>query len=334
MTYETFLSAVHPDDRAYVDQKWTAALRGEPYDIEHRIIVAGGIKWVRERAGLEFDPQGTLLGGFGTVQDITERKQTRAGLQAHREQLPPSTRNSRHRQEELTTLNEELQAQTEELIKAYQELHQADRQKNEFLAVLSHELRNPLTPISNSLHILDRAVPGGEQAGRAKAVIDRQVGQLVRLVDDLLDLTRITQNKVELQRRRLDLNEIVRRTVEDHRSLFEKNGVHLEAEFAQSAVLIQADGARLEQVVGNLLLNAGKFTSRGGSTRVSVAVQYGRARAHDTRRGHGRRHTAGDAPPALPAIHAGADDHRPEPRGAWAGTGHLQGAWSNCTAAR
>jgi PAS domain S-box-containing protein len=78
MTYETFLAAVHPDDREYVDGKWTAALHGEDYDIEHRIILGDRVKWVRERAGLEFDEGGLLLGGFGTVQDITERKQAEA----------------------------------------------------------------------------------------------------------------------------------------------------------------------------------------------------------------------------------------------------------------
>jgi len=75
MTYETFLSSVHLEDREYVDQKWTAALRGEPYDIEHRIIVGDEVKWIRERAELEFDSRGLLKGGFGTAQDITERKQ-------------------------------------------------------------------------------------------------------------------------------------------------------------------------------------------------------------------------------------------------------------------
>jgi PAS domain S-box-containing protein len=74
MTYETFLSSVHPEDREYVDRKWAAALRGEPYDVEHRIIVDDEVKWVRERAELEFDSKGELKGGFGTVQDITERK--------------------------------------------------------------------------------------------------------------------------------------------------------------------------------------------------------------------------------------------------------------------
>ena len=74
MTYETFLSSVHPEDREYVDRRWAAALRGEPYDVEHRIIAGDEIKWVRERAELEFDSKGELKGGFGTVQDITGRK--------------------------------------------------------------------------------------------------------------------------------------------------------------------------------------------------------------------------------------------------------------------
>jgi PAS domain S-box-containing protein len=75
LTYETFLGTVHPEDREYVDREWMAALKGEPYDIEHRISVDGTVKWVRERAELEFNPEGQLLGGFGTTQDITERKQ-------------------------------------------------------------------------------------------------------------------------------------------------------------------------------------------------------------------------------------------------------------------
>jgi PAS domain S-box-containing protein len=87
MTYETFLSSVQPDDREYVNQKWTAALRGEPYDIEHRIIVDDKVKWVREKAELEFDSKGELKGGFGTVQDITERKQTEEALRQTKDYL-------------------------------------------------------------------------------------------------------------------------------------------------------------------------------------------------------------------------------------------------------
>jgi PAS domain S-box-containing protein len=87
MTYETFLSSVHPDDREYVNRKWAAALRGESYDIEHRIIVGGEVRWVRERAELESDANGELKGGFGTVQDITERRQTEEALRETKDYL-------------------------------------------------------------------------------------------------------------------------------------------------------------------------------------------------------------------------------------------------------
>jgi PAS domain S-box-containing protein len=87
LTYEAFLAAVHPEDKNYVDQKWAAALRGESYDIEHRIVVGDKVKWVRERAELEFDSQGMLLGGFGTVQDITERKKAEEAFRRQAELL-------------------------------------------------------------------------------------------------------------------------------------------------------------------------------------------------------------------------------------------------------
>jgi two-component system CheB/CheR fusion protein len=150
-------------------------------------------------------------------------------------------------------------------------LLEVDRRKNEFLAVLSHELRNPLTPIRYSLSILERSTPGSEPAKRAQEVIDRQTGQLVRLVDDLLDVTRVSRNKIQLQRRHLDLNHLVQRTVEDHRSLFEEKGITVEAILTSERLPIDGDEARLAQVVGNLLQNAAKFTPTGG--QVSVATR-------------------------------------------------------------
>ncbi|HRR81123.1 MAG TPA: PAS domain S-box protein [Planctomycetota bacterium] len=87
LTYETFLSTVHPDDRAYVDERWQAALRGEPYDLEHRIVVGSTVKWVREKAYLEFDPDGALRGGFGITQDITARKAMEEELRHARDQM-------------------------------------------------------------------------------------------------------------------------------------------------------------------------------------------------------------------------------------------------------
>ncbi len=158
-------------------------------------------------------------------------------------------------------------------------LREADRAKNEFLAVLSHELRNPLAPIKNSLYILDRAAPGGEQARRAQAVVARQVDQLSRLVDDLLDVTRIARNKLTLQRSRLELGQLVRRTLEDYRPIFDAAGVSLELETAPAPIHVDADGHRIAQVVGNLLHNAAKFTPRGGRVVVAVAEDAAAGRA-------------------------------------------------------
>jgi PAS domain S-box-containing protein len=149
-------------------------------------------------------------------------------------------------------------------------LREADRQKNRFLAMLSHELRNPLAPIRNGLYVLDRAAPGGEQAKRAQAVVHRQVGVLTWLIDDLLDVTRIAHGKVHLRRERLELNELARRAVEDQRAVFATREIRLELFPATREVWVDADRVRLAQVMSNLLQNAAKFTPRGGETTVSV----------------------------------------------------------------
>ena len=180
----------------------------------------------------------------------------------------------------IATVDLTAMKQAEEALRvANLQLAGADERKNEFLAVLSHELRNPLAPIKNSLYILGRATPGGDQARRAQAVIERQVDQLARLVDDLLDVTRITRNKIKLQRERLELNQLVRHTLEDQRSLFEKAEVHLEFHPAPRPVFVHADWSRLAQVIGNLLQNAAKFTGRGGATLVTVQADAAEKRA-------------------------------------------------------
>ena len=152
------------------------------------------------------------------------------------------------------------------------QLIEMDRRKNEFMAMLSHELRNPLAPIINCLAILERAAPSSEQAHRAKQTLNRQVNQLVRLVDDLLDITRITRGKIELQRELIDVNELVRQTLDDHRSLFEQSLVRLEFVPSADAVWVNADPNRMAQAVGNLLQNAAKFTPIGGFVRAQVSI--------------------------------------------------------------
>ena len=158
------------------------------------------------------------------------------------------------------------------------QLIEADQRKNEFLAVLSHELRNPLTPVRNSLYILQRE-PGGDQGKHALDVLDRQIGQLVRLVDDLLDITRISRNKIQLRRTPLDFHDLVRRTLDDYRFLFAERSIAVETVFATEPLPIHGDHERLAQVIGNLLQNAAKFTPVGGRVRIDTAAVPARGRA-------------------------------------------------------
>jgi signal transduction histidine kinase/CheY-like chemotaxis protein len=168
--------------------------------------------------------------------------------------------------------------------KAAAQLRESDRRKSAFLAVLSHELRNPLAPIANAIHMLERVPPGSEQATRARAVIERQTAQLTRLVDDLLDLTRIERGKVELKPELVDLREIVRRICDDYRETFEQRGLQLHVTAPAAPVTVRGDPARLAQIAGNLLHNAAKFTPAGGAVTVVVGQLAGRAelRVRDT----------------------------------------------------
>ena len=149
-------------------------------------------------------------------------------------------------------------------------LREVDQRKNDFLAVLSHELRNPLAPIVNSLYVLEHASPDSDGTRRAREVIGRQVVQLSNLVNDLLDVTRIARNKARLQKAPIELGDVVGRAVEDHRSLFESAEIRLEYFPAPRPVCLYADRTRVAQVVGNLLHNAAKFTAKGGHTQVFV----------------------------------------------------------------
>lgn len=158
---------------------------------------------------------------------------------------------------------------------AEEELREADRRKTAFLAVLSHELRNPIAPIRNSIFVLDRANPGSDVARRARDVLHRQTEHLSRLVDDLLDITRITHGKIELQLSRIDAREAVRKGCDDVRAVFEQRGVELHWSEAPDPAWVDADAGRLTQIVGNLLNNALKFTQPGGRVHVTVRKRGG-----------------------------------------------------------
>lgn len=161
---------------------------------------------------------------------------------------------------------------------ATEALHEADRRKDDFLAVLSHELRNPLAPIRLGLRVLEQTPPGSETWHRSLQILHRQSDHLARLVGDLLDLTRINSGKVRLHLEPLNLAELVARCVEDHRAEFASHGVALEWNVLHLPVFVLADATRISQSVGNLLQNAAKFSKTGG--RASVRLETDGATAH------------------------------------------------------
>jgi CheY-like chemotaxis protein len=152
-------------------------------------------------------------------------------------------------------------------------LKEADRRKDEFLAMLAHELRNPLAPIRNAVQVL-RLLGGPEpNMQRSREMIERQVKHLTRLVDDLLDVSRITTGKIKLQRERVDLAAVVNRAVESCRPLIDANHHHLSVSLPDEPVPLLADPTRLEQVFANLLNNAAKYTERGGALALAAERQ-------------------------------------------------------------
>ncbi|MGE0331777.1 MAG: ATP-binding protein [Ramlibacter sp.] len=161
--------------------------------------------------------------------------------------------------------------------RAEEALHAADRQKDAFIATVAHELRNPLAPIRNAVHILMRKGREDLQLVWTREVIDRQVAQMARLLDDLMDVSRIRENKIELRKSRVTLDSILDSAIEVSRPLLEQKGHHLELSIVKGAVYVQADPHRLSQVFSNLLNNAAKYTPPGGRISLSVRTEPHRA---------------------------------------------------------
>ena len=166
--------------------------------------------------------------------------------------------------------NQDLQAEIAERQRAEEALRKADRRKSEFLAMLAHELRNPLAPIQNVVEILRRSGGDEQTVKPATEMMQRQVGQMTRLVDDLLDVSRISRGRIELRIESVELASIVRHAVEAVRPLCEKMDHELTVTLPPQPMYLNADPSRLAQVVGNLLNNACKFTETGGRIRLSV----------------------------------------------------------------
>ncbi len=158
---------------------------------------------------------------------------------------------------------------------AEEALKEVNRRKDEFLAMLAHELRNPLAPIRNAAQLLNVHSSGNPEIEWARAVIERQTKHLVRLVDDLLDVSRMVRRQIVLQKRPVELAEIVQNAVETSRPLIRLRKHHLTVQLPEQPVLLQGDLTRLAQVISNLLNNAAKYTDDGGQIRLDAVVDNG-----------------------------------------------------------
>jgi PAS domain S-box-containing protein len=159
-----------------------------------------------------------------------------------------------------------------------EQLAEADRLKDQFLAMLAHELRNPLGAISNAIQVIQRTQPASPAFDRAREVVQRQNTHMASLVDQLLDVSRISHGKIELHPRRLDLARLVRDTCEDHRRVLEAAELSLDVDAPEGPLWVDGDPTRLRQALGNLLQNAAKFTPPGGHVTVRAAADEERER--------------------------------------------------------
>lgn len=211
-----------------------------------------------------FGPGGQLLYILHRVQNVTEYVLLQRDNENH-------ARENARMEAEIVQRSHDLDARNAELRRANEALTAYAHQKDEFLAMLAHELRNPMAGISNALEVLTLVGAQDEQARRLREVCRRQLGHLVRLVDDLLDVSRISRGTVELRCAPIDLADVVRSVAEATGGLFRQRQVELAVALAPGGFPLEGDATRLEQVLANLLSNALKYSEPGGAVTLSLA---------------------------------------------------------------
>ncbi len=233
----TWQPMVHPDDLEPTVAAWQRALLAQaPYAFEHRLQMADGrYRWHLSRAepvrfGSGPDDRSRWI---GTATDIHDLRETQERLRVQEEQL-----------------------------------RDVDRRKDEFIAILAHELRNPLAPLRTGLDVLRLSHDAAAAVARVRPMMERQVTQMVRLIDDLLDVSRITSGKIQLQPEPTPVAQLIRDAMESHRAALEAGRLTAQVTLPAEPIFVYADHARFVQILSNLLHNAIKFTDPGGTIAV------------------------------------------------------------------
>jgi PAS domain S-box-containing protein len=249
LTYENFLEMIHPDDREYVDEKWKAGLRGEPYDVEHRIIVDGKVKWVREKAELEFDKDGTLLGGFGTTQDITDLVEMREKLRFYSKNL-----------EELVEEKTKQLKDAEKLITIGQTA-----------GMVGHDIRNPLQSIDGAIYLAKEELQSLPCESHEKKelreilnIIEDQTHYIDHIVADLQDFARTPIPQL----RETNIQDLISESIS---TVKVPKNIEVRTLFQEDLGNLTVDPLLIKRVTMNLIANAFQAMPNGGELTIKVS---------------------------------------------------------------
>jgi PAS domain S-box-containing protein len=232
---DDWLNAVHEEDRAYITTQFSNILQGHDYDEEYRITL----------------PE-------GAAKWVRDRAYP--------------VKNSHHQNYRIVRITNDISIRKN----SEQALQEADKNKNTFLAMLAHELRNPLAPIRNAVSVMQYVGEGSSEIQeKARNTIIRQTNHLAHLVDDLLDVARISQGKIALKKTRTELREVIQTAVDTAAPLLEARGHSLDFHIPSADVWLEIDPVRLSQCIGNLLHNAAKFTPMGGRIELKAELEKG-----------------------------------------------------------
>jgi signal transduction histidine kinase/CheY-like chemotaxis protein len=247
-SYRDWQSALHPEDseRVHAAIEHSIATRTD-YDVEYRVLWPNGeTHWVLVRGRATYGPEGLPLRMVGVSLNVSERKH----------------------------MHEALRQSERELVRQAEELKRANRRKDEFLATLAHELRNPLAPIRTGIELL-AGEPEVSVQQQTLGVMRRQIAHMVRLIDDLLDVSRITRGKLELRRQRIRLESALSAAIEASRPLIDRKQHSLRVSVTDGPYWLDADLTRIAQVISNLLNNACNYTPEGGLIELSAGSEGG-----------------------------------------------------------